>query len=154
MPVDRVPVRPALRGIRVDVDHERPIGQVKYLELGRNGYLTAVSVIDGSALGEGPWYYSPEIVHRAGTDIELKALAVTRKPASVALPPLEPFVGTTLAEAARGVVYKDGWAGTVVQRAAEYDRARKPPREPLVVVDRNPPTPAPQPELATRRQAA
>ena len=45
--------------IPVDIDHERSIGQVKYLELGRGGKLTAVCEIDGTSLGEGPWYYCP-----------------------------------------------------------------------------------------------
>jgi HK97 family phage prohead protease len=126
--------------IRVDVDHERPVGEVKHLELSRNGNLFAVCEIDGSGL-EGPLYYSPEVLHRGGKDIELRALAVTRSPASVGLGPLTAFPGT-LAEVARGIVYQDGWTGQLVKRAHEHARKRK-HNEPIIVVGLEPkPEPA------------
>jgi hypothetical protein len=45
-------VQPA--AISVDVDHDRRIGAVKYLELSQGGRLHAVCEIDASCLDEGP----------------------------------------------------------------------------------------------------
>jgi hypothetical protein len=124
--------------IPVDVNHDRPVGEVKYLELGRSGKLAAVCEIDAAGLDQGPWFFSPEILHRRGKDIELRAVAITKKPACIALGPITAHPGT-LADAARTIVYQDGWEGMLIQRAAEYDRARK-RGEPLTVHDRNPRT--------------
>ena len=110
--------------ILVDVNHDRPIGQVKHLELSPAGKLYAVCEIDAAGLEPGPWFYSPEILHRNGRDIELRAVAIVKKPASVALGPIEAFPGT-LHEAAREVVYQDGFPGAIVKRADQADRTRK-----------------------------
>jgi len=117
--------------IGVDVNHDQRIGQLKYLERTGSGRLLAVCEIDGSSLGDGPWYYSPEIRHRGGRDIELLSLAVTRSPASVGLGPITAFPGT-LHDAARKVVYQDGHGGELVKRADEYDRRPK-HGEPIVI---------------------
>jgi hypothetical protein len=105
--------------IVVDLNHEQPIGSVKYLEATARG-LFAVSEIDGSNLGEGPWFYSPAVSHCAGREIELLGLAVTRSPASCGLGPLTAFPGT-LADAASKIVYQDGWEAQFVRRAHDYD---------------------------------
>jgi hypothetical protein len=72
--------------IAVDVDHGPRVGAVKYLERTERR-LYAVCEIDGARL-EGPLYFSPEIHHYGGRDIELRALAVTQRPASIALGPI------------------------------------------------------------------
>jgi hypothetical protein len=51
--------------IPVDVDHARPIGTVRYLELSQGARLHAVCEIDGAGL-EGPLYFSPSIRHVDG----------------------------------------------------------------------------------------
>jgi hypothetical protein len=149
--VDRVPIRSGRR----DSSRRRPrpvVGQVKYLELSQGGKLHAVCEIDGSGLGEGPWHFSPEILHRRGRDIELRALAVTKRPASVGLGPIEAFPGK-LYDAARSIIYQDGRVGQLVRRAAEFDSRRK-RGEPLQVHGAKAPgastTP---PELASPRPA-
>jgi hypothetical protein len=128
--------------ISVDVDHDRPIGQLKYLERRTDSKLFAVCEIDASGLEEGPWYFSPEIRHRGGKDIELLALAVTRSPASVGLGPVTAFAGT-LREASAKIVYQDAWQGKIVRRAAAFDARRK-RHEPLVVC--SPPSVLREPE--------
>src|SRR4051812_30459964 len=61
--------------VRVDIDHDDRdvIGQVRYLELAPNNQLHAVAELDGRDL-DGPLYRSPEIAHRDGRDIRLRAL--------------------------------------------------------------------------------
>lgn len=111
--------------IAVDVNHdERPIGLVKYLEQGPGGQLYAVCEIDGSTLAAGPWFYSPELRHRDGKDVELRSLSLVESPASVALEPVGAFPGS-LRDAACTIVYQDGLKGQLVKRADAYDRCRK-----------------------------
>jgi hypothetical protein len=103
---------------------------VKYLELGASK-LYGVCEVDSSRLAEGPLFYSPEVRHRGGRDIELLGLAITRKPASVALGPLVAYPGT-LHDASRQIVYQDGFIGKLIRRADEFDRRRK-HGEPLTI---------------------
>ena len=114
-PVDRIPIRSRRRRSASTSTTTAPIGQVKYLELGQAGKLArglrdrrrpASTKARGSS--------RPEIVHRGGKDIELRALAVTKKPASVGLGPINARPGT-LADAARGIVFQDGWEGGLVE---------------------------------------
>lgn len=134
--------------IRVDIDHGRVVGEVKHLELRQDGKLYAVTEIDATGLDQGPWYFSPEILHRNGRDIELRAVAVTKKPASVALGPIEAFPGT-LHQVASTIVYQDGYAGQLIKRADETDRKRR-RGEPLEVHGAAAPTtPAPALSLPT-----
>jgi len=135
--------------IGVDVDHGRPIGQVKYLER-TNAKLYAVCEIDSGSLSHGPWAFSPLVRHRDGHDIELLSLAVTKSPASVGIGTLDAWPGT-LREAAREVVYQDGFAGELIRRAAEYDRRRK-RGEPLVIQGVHPKPPTPKPTVAPPRR--
>jgi phage head maturation protease len=139
--------------IAVDVNHGRVIGRVAYLEHAPNGQLHAVCEIDGSDL-DGPLYYSPHIAHHDGRDIELRSLAVTRAPASVALPAIEAFAGT-LADAASKIVYQHGHNGRLVKRARDYDRRRK-HGEPLVIqgIERSEPPQAVNLEIAASASSA
>jgi hypothetical protein len=118
--------------IGVDVDHSRPIGEVRYLEFNGSGRLYAVCEIDGSGL-EGPLFFSPHVRHRDGLDIELLGLAVTTSPASIGLDPIDAFPAA-LDRAASQVVYQDGFAGQLIKRAAAYNRSRK-HGQPIVIVD-------------------
>jgi hypothetical protein len=110
--------------ISVDVDHDhRPIGAVKYLELTESRRRYAVCEIDGSGLDEGPWFYGPKIRRRDRRDIELLELSVTRNPASVGIEALTAFP-PALERAIGRIVYRDGFAGGLVEGAYEYDRSR------------------------------
>jgi HK97 family phage prohead protease len=128
--------------VLVDVDHrdDRICGRVCYLER-RQGRILAVAEIDGSQLGEGPWAFSPEVAHYRGTDITLKRLAITKKPATCGIGNISAFPGT-LRDAASAVVYQDGADGQLIRRAAQYDRARA-SGQPLVIQEpHKPPAPA------------
>lgn len=141
--------------LHVDVDHDpgRTIGEVRYLERTGRG-LWAVCEIDASTLGDGPWFYSPEIRHRAGHDIELRSLAVTRRPASICLDPIDAFPGTVADAAYRTVTSRDGFLGEVVKRARDYDNRRK-HDDPLVIQGEHPrlqtSEPTVRPVVSTRR---
>jgi HK97 family phage prohead protease len=131
--------------VRVDVNHDRVVGRVAYLERAPNGQLHAVAEIDGAGL-DGPLYFSPSIRHYDGHDIELRALAVTRSPATVALPAIEAFPGT-IADAASRVVYQHGYSGQLIRRARDYDRRRK-HGQPLVIQGTQPQCVAPTLEMS------
>jgi HK97 family phage prohead protease len=134
--------------VLVDHDHDQVVGRVAYLERPhRDGRIHAVCEIDDAGL-EGPLFYSPEILHRNGKDIELRRLAVTQKPASVALGAITAF-RFPLERASGKIVYQDGWQGELVKRAAEYDRRRK-RGEALVIAEPGKP-PATLETAATRR---
>jgi HK97 family phage prohead protease len=123
--------------ISVDVDHDRIVGEVKFLERTSRA-LSAVCQIDATSVGEGPWYFSPEVNirrHEGGQDVELRRLAITRKPASIGLGAVEAFPGT-LAEAASKIVYQHGYNGQLVKRAHEYNRKRR-RGEPLEIHEPN-----------------
>lgn len=109
--------------IACDLNHDQPLGEVKYLER-TDTKLYAVCEIDGSMLGEGPWFFSPHIRHCGGKEIDLHGLAVCKTPASVALGPIHAFPGT-LHDAARHIVYQDGFKGQLVKRADEYNDRRR-----------------------------
>jgi hypothetical protein len=74
----RVPVR---------LEHRGPtVGQLKHLERDRDGRLIALCEVDCNLVAAVPMWFSPTVLHRNGRDLELLDLALTRAPASIALP--------------------------------------------------------------------
>jgi HK97 family phage prohead protease len=126
-----------------DLEHGPVLGELKFAERTRDDKIIAVCEIDGSQVGEGPWYYSPSVTHLpGGADIALEAVAITREPASVGLGPIRAYPGD-LRSAAAKTVYQDR-DHAVLKQAAAYDRARR--GTPLVIQGKQPKLSTPAPE--------
>jgi hypothetical protein len=81
--------QPARIEIDCEHDHHR-IGEVRTLELDEQQRLWAVCKIDLErfAYDSTPWYFSSEVRHLDGRDIELVRLSVVRRPGSVGTRPV------------------------------------------------------------------
>lgn len=117
--------------IWVDCDHDgAAIGEVVYIER-QHGRVTIVGVAgDELPHVDGDIYLSPDITSNDdGTvrhDIELHAVAITRRPGTTGLPPITVVPGDL-----RDVAVRATWSNLtpkreLLERAAKYDRARAP----------------------------
>jgi hypothetical protein len=80
--------------VALTINHGRKVGELLYLERDRHDRLVAVARADSNLLGACAWYFSPGVRHRSdGTEIRLCELALTRRPASVSLPPVTVLEG-------------------------------------------------------------
>jgi hypothetical protein len=79
--------------IAVNLEHRgREIGTVAALELDVDQRIWAIAELSGVdhllAPSAGPLYFSPELLHRNGTNVVIGGLAITQDPATIGLAPL------------------------------------------------------------------
>lgn len=108
--------------IPLDIDHGQDVGDVRHLEADRAGlWAVATAAVDELATLDGPIYYSPSLtMFDDYTDVEMRALALTCQPASIAARPVT-IVPGDLGLAAAGTT---GMLKDRIVRAYEQDLTR------------------------------
>lgn len=114
--------------IALDVDHRDPLdGQVELLELDEQGSLWAVATVADDALARvgSSMFYSPVVAHRDGTDIELRSLALTMRPGTVAQLAVVVVPGELASAADYAAARGMSCVAARLRRAVEYRRGRR-----------------------------
>jgi hypothetical protein len=111
------------RDIPLDLDHERQVGSVEYLERSDDMSLWAVAVAHDDMLltVHTPVYASAGVLAaRDGTDIELRSLALTHEPAGLGLRPATIIPGDFRRSEVRCHWHNLTPSRTLFERAAEH----------------------------------